>query len=220
MGITDSSKKKMKIRTIYVCENCGESYGQWWGRCNSCKMSNTFRKMSQRLEEGGGAGLRAAEGANLYAEDLSTPLAQQHAEAAQVISSSSQPKRSWLKGATIHGPQRLTDVLKGMTTSQWRLPLVGGTGMEIARVLGGGLVPGSLILLGGDPGVGKSTLLLQLCSILADGCEFYKPAPVLYVSGEESEEQISSRADRLNLSSEDLFLFSATDLEVQFVPTC
>ncbi|KAI5071295.1 hypothetical protein GOP47_0013546 [Adiantum capillus-veneris] len=219
MGITAGSlKKKTKVRTFYVCEHCGESYGQWWGKCNSCKMQGTLRKITQRLEEGGGAGLRAAEGANigLFPQDHSAPLAQQPSESAQNSSRSSKPLlgKSWLRVGSILGPQRLTDVLKGITTSQWRMPLVGGTGMEIARVLGGGLVPGSLILLGGDPGVGKSTLLLQLCSILADGCEFYEPAPVLYVSGEESEEQISSRADRLNLSSEDLFLYSATDLEL------
>lgn len=122
--------------------------------------------------------------------------------------------RSWLKMGSVVGPQRLTDVTRGTSESHWRLPLLGTTGMEMARVLGGGLVPGSLILLGGDPGVGKSTLLLQLCSILAEGCEFYKPAPVLYVSGEESEEQISSRADRIHITSHELYLYSATDLEL------
>ena len=59
-------------------------------------------------------------------------------------------------------------------------------------MLGGGLVPGSLVLLGGDPGIGKSTLVLQAAADLARG-----GAPVLYVSGEESAEQIKLRADRL-----------------------
>jgi DNA repair protein RadA/Sms len=84
----------------------------------------------------------------------------------------------------------------------------GETGREFSRVLGGGLVPGSLILVGGDPGVGKSTLLLQVAGLIAEGSETHSPGPVLYVSGEESVEQISSRADRLNIRSHDLFLFS------------
>ena len=69
---------------------------------------------------------------------------------------------------------------------------------ELDRVLGGGLVKGSLILLGGEPGIGKSTLILQLCQkVQGEG-------KVLYVSGEESAEQIKLRADRLNINNEDL----------------
>ena len=68
---------------------------------------------------------------------------------------------------------------------------------ELDRVLGGGLVKGSLILLGGEPGIGKSTLILQLCNkVKGEG-------KVLYVSGEESAEQIKLRADRLNINNED-----------------
>ncbi|MBR2080348.1 MAG: DNA repair protein RadA, partial [Oscillospiraceae bacterium] len=81
------------------------------------------------------------------------------------------------------------------------------TGMdELDRVLGGGAVRGSLVLVGGAPGIGKSTLLLQICSRL---CDFGK---VLYVSGEESERQIKLRADRLNVSSDALYLHCETDM--------
>lgn len=81
------------------------------------------------------------------------------------------------------------------------------TGMkELDRVLGGGIVKGSLVLLGGDPGIGKSTLLLQICGYLCDGLK------VLYVSGEESAKQIKLRADRLGVSSDNLYLASETDL--------
>lgn len=77
---------------------------------------------------------------------------------------------------------------------------------EFNRVLGGGIVLGSLVLIGGDPGIGKSTLLLQICASLA------KDTTVLYVSGEESEQQIKSRAQRLNIASDDLYVYSENNL--------
>lgn len=82
------------------------------------------------------------------------------------------------------------------------------TGMnELDRVLGGGAVKGSLVLVGGAPGIGKSTLMLQICDNL---CRF---ADVLYVSGEESERQIKLRAQRLGVRDEGLYLFSETNLD-------
>ncbi len=78
---------------------------------------------------------------------------------------------------------------------------------ELNRVLGGGIVPGSLVLIGGDPGIGKSTLMLQIMSELAGK---YK---VLYVSGEESANQIKLRADRLGLPANDMMLYPETDME-------
>jgi DNA repair protein RadA/Sms len=78
---------------------------------------------------------------------------------------------------------------------------------ELDRVLGGGIVPGSLILIGGDPGIGKSTLLLQTAHHLS------QQYPMLYVSGEESAQQIKLRAERLGVSSDHLYLLAETDLE-------
>ena len=79
---------------------------------------------------------------------------------------------------------------------------------ELDRVLGGGLVKGSLILLGGEPGIGKSTLILQLCEkVQGEG-------KVLYVSGEESAEQIKLRADRLEVKNDDLLFLGETDIDV------
>ncbi|MBC7362255.1 MAG: DNA repair protein RadA [Candidatus Aminicenantes bacterium] len=90
------------------------------------------------------------------------------------------------------------------TTSQ-RIPV----GIEqLNNVLGGGLVLGSVVLIGGEPGIGKSTLLLQVSRDLASGNE-----PVLYVSGEESLEQIKIRGDRLGLKSEKVYLLAETSLE-------
>ena len=80
--------------------------------------------------------------------------------------------------------------------------------MELDRVLGGGLVKGSLILLGGEPGIGKSTLILQLCEkVQGEG-------KVLYVSGEESAEQIKLRADRLGVKNDDLLFLGETDIDI------
>lgn len=88
---------------------------------------------------------------------------------------------------------------------------------EVDRVLGGGLVKGSLVLLGGEPGIGKSTLILQLCNKLAS--EGDKTAGdenrgiVLYVSGEESAEQVKLRADRLNIDNDNIMFLGETDID-------
>lgn len=84
-----------------------------------------------------------------------------------------------------------------------------GTGMsELDRVLGGGLVEGSVVLLSGEPGIGKSTLLLQISSELA------KSRKVLYVSGEESKGQLKLRAERLKITGESLYLLTETDIDL------
>lgn len=79
---------------------------------------------------------------------------------------------------------------------------------ELDRVLGGGIVKGSLVLLSGDPGIGKSTILLQICEYLGNNLK------ILYVSGEESAHQIKLRAERLNVSTENLFLLCETDVQI------
>lgn len=78
---------------------------------------------------------------------------------------------------------------------------------EFDRVVGGGLVPGSLVLIGGDPGIGKSTLVLQIAGALAG-----KAGPVMYVSAEESVHQLKLRADRLNINGDDLWVLAETNL--------
>jgi DNA repair protein RadA/Sms len=99
-------------------------------------------------------------------------------------------------------PQSLPDI---QADQFQRLPVANG---ELARVLGGGLVPGSVVLIGGDPGIGKSTLLLQASAQLAEG-----PKPVLYISGEESVHQIKMRADRLGLQQATLYVVSEVSLD-------
>ena len=97
-------------------------------------------------------------------------------------------------------PQRIREV-----TSDGEIRFSTGMG-ELDRVLGGGAVAGSLVLVGGAPGIGKSTLLLQICNSLCSGRR------VLYISGEESERQLKLRAERLGVSPEDLFILSETRL--------
>jgi DNA repair protein RadA/Sms len=111
--------------------------------------------------------------------------------------------RGGLTTASPSQPQLLRDVV---ADGFERVSLAMG---ELDRVLGGGLVPGSLVLIGGDPGIGKSTLLLQASATLAttDG-------PVLYVSGEESAQQIKLRASRLGLTGDGLYLLTETNVDV------
>ncbi|XP_030969019.1 uncharacterized protein LOC115989473 isoform X2 [Quercus lobata] len=122
--------------------------------------------------------------------------------------------KTWLsRKAGESRPMRLTDVNRGINQLNWRIPLHGPFGNEVSRVLGGGIVPGSLVLVGGDPGVGKSTLLLQIAAMIAERNDLGQPAPVVYVSGEESVEQIGNRADRLSIGADELFLYSNTEIE-------
>ncbi|MFD3164636.1 DNA repair protein RadA [Herpetosiphon sp. NSE202] len=99
-------------------------------------------------------------------------------------------------------PLRLPDIQLGDVQ---RLPV---RGSEFARVLGGGIVPGSLVLIGGDPGIGKSTLLLEQSAALAE-----MAGDVLYISAEESQQQIKLRATRLGLAAERLYILAETSLD-------
>lgn len=119
-------------------------------------------------------------------------------ESAKVSSKATPSRRMTTTG--IRQPQHLKEITstkENRTSTQFD---------ELDRVLGGGAVKGSLVLLGGDPGIGKSTLLLQVCGELA------QKQTVLYVSGEESPTQIKMRAQRLGIDSEQLYIFSETDM--------
>lgn len=137
-----------KLRTQFVCQQCGRVSPREMGRCPQCGAWNSF------------------------AEEVIAPP---------------EPDTKRLKGMAVtpSNPRRLIDI---DASQEERLLLPMG---EFARVLGGGIVPGSIILIGGDPGIGKSTLLLQVA------LEMARQGVVLYVSGEESERQIRMRAQRL-----------------------
>ncbi|GMI77976.1 radA-like [Hibiscus trionum] len=186
LGLGDivGNRKKGKGKVKWVCQNCGHSDGQWWGVCRSCHRSGTMESVLE-----GETKNRGLE----YSETLA---------------------RSWLpKDAGDVEPVKLIDVNRGVKKMDYRIPLFGPFGSEVARVLGGGLVPGSLVLIGGDPGVGKSTLLLQMAALIAEGHDGDQPACVVYVSGEESVVQISSRAERMKIGANELYLYAGTDIE-------
>lgn len=105
-------------------------------------------------------------------------------------------------------PKRAAQTLPLSEISAENMPRKQTKSLEFNRVLGGGLVPGSVVLVGGDPGIGKSTLLLQEAASLS--AENYR---VLYITGEESAEQIKMRADRLGAVSSFLFIFPETEIE-------
>lgn len=148
-----------KLKSYYVCKNCGLKSSKWSGCCPNCGSWNTLEeKMSHQ--------------SNSVAETLNSD----------------------------NSSRSLSDINSDVSV-RYKTNID-----ELDRLLGGGIVKGSLILIGGDPGIGKSTLLLQICS------EICIDKKVLYVSGEESANQIKLRADRLNINSDNLFIYSETDL--------
>lgn len=113
-------------------------------------------------------------------------------------------KNSGISQAAAHSTEEAVSLSQISTEDEPRY----STGLsELDRVLGGGLVKGSVVLLGGDPGIGKSTLLLQICNYLGDRLK------ILYVSGEESRRQLKLRADRLGVTTKNLFVLTETNVE-------
>ena len=154
---------KEKLKTIYVCTQCGETSPRWLGRCPSCGAWNTMT------------------------EDVVAEPAKASSGAAAAA-----PR---VTGQTSLVPQKL----KSISTTEEKSRIVTGIS-ELDRVLGGGIVIGSVTLIGGEPGIGKSTILLQLCG------EVSKTKNVLYVTGEESVRQIKLRAVRLNVPEDNISL--------------
>ena len=109
---------------------------------------------------------------------------------------------------------RLTQKPKRMSELDSSAEIRFTTGIsELDRVLGGGAVQGSLVLVGGAPGIGKSTLLLQMCGLIEQGKK------ILYVTGEESERQLKLRAGRLNVNGDNIFVLPETDILVMALPS-
>ena len=144
-----------KIKSIYVCSECGFESAKWAGKCPGCGQWNTMQEEIRDTSVGKGAVSTISH----------TPTAQ---------------------------PMRIREI---DTEEEARYH----TGLtELDRVLGGGIVKGSLILVSGEPGIGKSTILLQICDFLGQSLQ------ILYVSGEESARQIKLRAARLGVNTENL----------------
>lgn len=164
-----------RVRAQFLCAECGDSFGQWFGRCPSCRAWGSLREYRPPAVEGGA---RASSGSLLPAP----PLGAASAQPGQVQPLGEIPAESVPR-------------------------LISGLG-EFDRILGGGLVAGTAVLVGGDPGIGKSTLLLQVAGALGRS-----GVRVLYVSGEESAGQIRMRSERLREVPADLLILAETNLE-------
>lgn len=194
----------MKIKTQYACQNCGYTTAKWLGRCAGCDAWNTM------VEERGSNAPQATNESNISAvrEEFKglrdAGLEQAGVHGAWVVNASAEP---WVTLDAEEGDDDKTPARQPMKRIS--------TGIsELDRVLGGGLVQDSFILLGGDPGIGKSTLLLQMAKGLLGQPE--KPR-MLYVSGEESIDQIRGRARRLGVVGKDqVYLAAETQLEKVF----
>ena len=156
-----------KVKTLYVCSDCGAQSSQWAGQCNHCGAWNSFQE---------------ERGTTLARKDSSKGL--------RFASFAGTHKIVPLSELSADDPRRFSSTIA-----------------ELDRVLGGGIVNGSVVLIGGDPGIGKSTLLLQSLANVS------RSMPALYVSGEESAQQIASRAERLGLDARELKLMAENQVE-------
>ena len=162
----------------FRCSECGWTTARWAGRCGECQTWGTVEQVSPRLAA---AGLRAPGSR----------------AAAGILGGAA----GGLAAAAGTAAVPIGDVDASAATAR-------PTGMaELDRVLGGGLVPGSVLLLAGEPGVGKSTLLLEVSALAAESSR------VLYVTGEESAAQVRARADRIGAVAPDLYLAAETELD-------
>jgi DNA repair protein RadA/Sms len=152
-----------KVKSKFVCQECGYETVKWLGKCPSCEEWNTF------------------------VEEFETK------------GNDPKDQRGISKG--------VIEKINNITSTKKERISTGS--MEMDRVLGGGIIKSSLILVGGDPGIGKSTLLLQVADHAAK-----EKLKVLYVSGEESGEQIKIRADRLGIGDGELYILSETNIDI------
>lgn len=154
-----------KVKSAYVCNDCGASAPRWQGQCGDCKAWNTIT---------------------------------------EVRIAPSNPKIDRLSG---YSGKTHSQIQPLANINLAALPRFSSGFKELDRVLGGGIVPGSATLIGGSPGAGKSTLLLQLMCILSQNKK------ALYVTGEESLQQVAMRAHRLGLPTDQLQVLSETSVE-------
>lgn len=156
-----------KLRSIYVCNQCGAESAQYFGKCAACNSWNSLE------------------------EQVANPAAS--ANQANGVATSRFGKRR--SGNSNTPAKALSALTLAQISDHPQKRLSSGYG-ELDRVLGGGIVPGSLVLIGGDPGIGKSTLLLQTANRLA------QRFPTLYICAEESGQQVKLRAQRLGVGKD------------------
>ena len=155
-----------KAKTIYICSNCAAEFSQWFGKCSNC---DTYDSLVE-------------QNITAFIGDIPSRGGVGNWHATQGHGKSNTKPAKARSSLTF-------DQISDRQIARWE----SGYG-ELDRVLGGGVVPGSMVLIGGDPGIGKSTLLLQVSNQLA---QKYR---ILYVTGEESGQQVKLRASRLGMS--------------------
>jgi len=155
-----------KAKTIYICSNCAAEFSQWFGKCSNC---DTYDSLVE-------------QNITTFIGDIPSRGGVGNWHATQGHGKSNTKPAKARSSLTF-------DQISDRQIARWE----SGYG-ELDRVLGGGVVPGSMVLIGGDPGIGKSTLLLQVSNQLA---QKYR---ILYVTGEESGQQVKLRASRLGMS--------------------
>ncbi len=172
-----------KPSTLFLCTQCGHEEGRWLGKCPACGEWNSFKEMK--------------------VENLdSNPVLALGKSARKKVTRPGNEGQGTLESSGEMVPQVLSQVVPH-TQSRY----VSGLN-ELDRVLGGGIMRGSSILLGGEPGIGKSTLMLQAASA------YQKQADVLYISGEESASHIKLRADRLGIPIDRIHVLANPQLEI------
>ncbi|MCI1934951.1 MAG: DNA repair protein RadA [Bifidobacteriaceae bacterium] len=174
-----------KDSITFLCSECGWSGAKWYGRCPECGEWGTISEFheSRGRTHGSKKGGRGGVGASSSGSMASSGRRNRDTAVRAVPVTDD---------VEIHEDKRIA------------------TGFaEFDRILGGGIVPGSVILIAGEPGIGKSTLLLESAGRIAAA----SPANVLYISGEESQAQIRMRAQRIGVMHENLLLASTTDLD-------
>ena len=254
VGVSSSSPA-----TVHVCTNCGSEFVKWYGRCPTCREWNTVQEMrvgrsSRSVANGSTSSSSSSSASAVAAKRNPRPVFRGagsdddgYVDGGDIFDdygtttgrggSSYRGRRangsSWLDEVGDR-PVPVTEVYETFATSS-----DGGTYVEnrlivpdddeINTVLGGGIVPGSITLIGGDPGVGKSTMMLQIAGALAElsssprgiGMGLDEAAktgqagqgPVIYASGEETTAQVASRASRLGIGSPELLLLSDTSAD-------
>jgi DNA repair protein RadA/Sms len=185
------TRSMAKAKSVFVCQNCGAQRPRWEGRCQDCDAWNSFVEEIVTKE---------------------TPTTDRQRGWSPSATAASPSGRGTGSGASENSLLiRLDETVQDMQIGRY------STGFgEFDRVLGGGLVEGSFVLLGGDPGIGKSTLLLQMAGGLARKSDDpnAEEITVLYVSGEESVNQSALRAQRLGVRSANVHMAAESNLEV------
>ncbi len=191
-----------KSREVFVCRTCGAVQSRWMGKCPDCGAWDSLE--SERIEKGANKDPQrgVVEAWRASGGDVTSMLMEAKGETGSAGFSA--PAAVPIAQAT------------GGDAPAHRLVI--GIG-ELDRVLGGGLVPGSVVLIGGDPGIGKSTLMLQAAGLMGGSPRSSSPSPtsdiarILYVSSEESAEQVRMRAARLGAAAApNLFVLADTNL--------